>query len=90
MITVYVIESLTDATWYTGMAIDPLVRLREHNFGKSKFTKGHRPWKIIYTEQHQSWAEARVREKYLKSNAGKLWLKKFLQLNEGKTDSLPA
>ena len=90
MIAVYVIESVVDATWYTGMAKDALARLKEHNAGKNRFTKGHRPWKIIYTETHPSWAEARVREKYLKTNAGKIWLSKLLNENGGKTGSLPA
>jgi predicted GIY-YIG superfamily endonuclease len=74
MITVYVIESITDATWYTGMAMDAVKRLAEHNAGKNRFTKGHRPWKIIYTEGHPDWATARVWEKYLKTSAGKKWL----------------
>jgi predicted GIY-YIG superfamily endonuclease len=78
MITVYVIESMVDQTWYTGMAMDPENRLKEHNGGKNRFTKGHRPWKIIYTETHPDWAQARVREKYLKSAAGKIWLRKHL------------
>ena len=78
MITVYVIESLIDATWYTGMALNAEVRLKEHNKGKNRFTKGHMPWKIIYTEQHSNWASARKREIYLKSAAGKIWLKKLL------------
>jgi putative endonuclease len=90
MITVYVIESETDAVRYTGMAKNVLIRLKEHNVGKNRFTKGHRPWKIIYTETYSSWSEARVREKYLKTNAGKIWLNKFLQQNGGKTGSLPA
>jgi len=29
--------------------------------------------------------EAWLKEKYLKSNAGKLWLKKFFKMNGGKT-----
>ena len=78
MITVYVIESLADQTWYTGMAIDPVRRLKEHNEGKNRFTKGHRPWKIIYTEIHPDWAQARGREKYLKTAAGKIWIRKQL------------
>ena len=90
MITVYVIESLTDSTWYTGMAKNVLQRLKEHNSGKNRFTKGHRPWKIIYTETHLSWVEARVREKYLKTAAGKAWLRKHLTETGGKTGSLPA
>jgi predicted GIY-YIG superfamily endonuclease len=33
------------------MALNSEARLKEHNAGKNRFTKGHRPWKIIYTEQ---------------------------------------
>ena len=88
MIIVYVIESLTDRTWYTGMAKDFLRRLHEHNSGKNRFTKGHLPWKIIYTEIRDNWAEARRREKYLKSAAGKIWLTKLLS-NNIDTSSLP-
>jgi len=78
MVFVYVIESVADSTWYTGIASDPLKRLKEHNSGKNRFTKGHLPWKIIYTEEHADWAAARIREKYLKSSAGKKWLDKHL------------
>jgi putative endonuclease len=91
MITVYVIESLLDKTWYTGMAKDPFNRLHEHNSGKNRFTKGHLYWIIVYTEQHPDWETARKREKYLKSSAGKNWLIKQLEnKNGGDTSSLPA
>ena len=90
MINVYVIESSMDSTWYTGMAIDEVNRLKEHNAGKNRFTKGHRPWKIIYKEPHEDWASARAREKYLKSAAGKIWLQKWLNNHGGITGSLPA
>ena len=88
MITVYIIESLSDQTWYTGMAKDADARLKEHNAGKNHFTKGHMPWRIIYTEVFPDWSEARVREKYFKTAAGKLWLRK--KLSSGDTGSLPA
>ncbi|MGZ3847208.1 MAG: GIY-YIG nuclease family protein [Flavisolibacter sp.] len=88
MVTVYVIESLQDQTWYTGMALDANKRLQEHNSGKNRFTKGHRPWKIIYTEEHLDWSTARPREKYLKTAAGKKWLIK--RLHGGDTGSPPA
>ncbi len=88
MVTVYVIESLSDGTWYTGMALNAENRLKEHNAGKNRFSKGHRPWKIIYTETFPDWQTARVREKYFKSAAGKAWLKKTL-LGDN-TGSLPA
>jgi len=78
VVFVYVIESLIDKTWYTGIALNIDNRLKEHNLGKNRFTKGHRPWKIIYSEIHNNWQEARNREKYLKSAAGKRWLEKEL------------
>ena len=90
MISLYVIESETDKTRYTGIAMDPLKRLKDHNSGKNRFTKGHLPWKIIYTEPHPDWAEARKREKYFKSAAGKKWLNKIINLTGGDTGSPPA
>ena len=89
MITVYVIESITDNTWYTGMALNAEVRLKEHNAGKNRFTKGHRPWRIIHTEVHPDWSSAREREKYLKTSSGKKWLRKEIE-NGAITGSLPA
>ena len=86
---VYVIESVTDQVWYTGMAIDPVRRLADHNACRNRFTKGHLPWKLIFTERHENWKGGRVREKYLKSASGKNWLRKFL-LSGGDTGSLPA
>lgn len=71
MVTVYVLKSIKNGKFYTGMAKDAELRLKEHNAGKSKFTKGHLPWILIYTEQHQDWESARIREKYFKSAAGK-------------------
>jgi putative endonuclease len=90
MVFVYVIESLLDGTWYKGMAIDPFARLKAHNAGKNRFTKGHGPWKIIYTEPQENWKLARRREKYLKTAAGNAWLEKWLKSHGGDTGSLPA
>ena len=76
MIKVYVLQSEKDGTFYVGMTKDVLNRLKEHNAGKSKFTKGHRPWKLVYEEAAENWEEGRKREKYLKSATGKKWLKR--------------
>jgi predicted GIY-YIG superfamily endonuclease len=71
MVTVYVLRSLKDGAKYTGMALDVSKRLNEHNAGKNRYTKGHRPWEVVYTEVHPDWKSARIREKYLKSAAGR-------------------
>jgi putative endonuclease len=67
------------------MSRDVQKRLREHNPGKSKYTSGHRPWKLIYIEEAGTSLNARKREKYFKSAAGKKHLHKIS--DEG---SLPA
>ncbi len=90
MVTVYVLESMKDKATYVGMALNAQIRLKEHNTGKNRYTKAHIPWKIIYTEQFTDWAAARTREKYLKSTAGKNWLRKLLTKDGGITGSLSA
>lgn len=79
MLKVYVIESIKDGTRYTGIALDERKRLSEHNAGKNRFTKGHLPWKIIYSEIQPDWATARVREKYFKSAAGRRRIQKIIE-----------
>ena len=81
MVCVYVLESLLDGTHYTGISKDPGNRLDEHNRGKNRFTKGHIPWKIIFTETFPDWAAARKREKYYKSASGRRKLKTIIEGN---------
>ena len=63
---------------YVGIAQDADLRLREHNAGKNRYTKGLRPWKTIYREVQPDWLAARKREKYLKSGVGKEFLKSLV------------
>jgi len=75
MLFVYAIKSLVDGRIYVGMTKDVTKRIFEHNAGKTKSTKGYKPWQLIYTESVISRPEARRREKYLKSGVGKEFLK---------------
>ncbi len=75
MYFVYAIQSEKDGRIYVGMCADIEVRLKEHNAGKTKSTKGFTPWKLIYKEESVSRIEARKREIYLKSGVGKQFLK---------------
>lgn len=77
---VYVIESIKSNIWYVGLSRNPEDRLSQHNKGKSKFTKGHIPWKLIYTEFAGPLLQARKLEKYYKSAGGKRKLKKKLNI----------
>ena len=77
---VYLLESESTGIWYVGLSKDPDHRLLHHNQGKSKFTSGHRPWKMLYKERVGSLSEARKKEKYYKTSAGKRRLKRILGL----------
>ena len=77
LIFVYAIKSLKDGRIYVGMSADIDRRLKEHNSGKSRSTKGYRPWELIYAEKCPNRTSARNREKYWKSGIGKEQLKKL-------------
>ena len=57
-------------------------RLKEHNKGLSKSTKPYVPWRLVHSEQFETRMEARTREKYLKSAAGRRWRKKNIDLGD--------
>ncbi len=74
--SVYVIQSELNGSFYVGMAQEVEARLKEHNSGKSAYTKSFVPWKLVYSEEVGETSLARKREKYLKSTAGKNFLRK--------------
>ena len=53
-------------------------RLKQHNSERYFYTKRYVPWKIIFSENFNTRIEARQREKYLKTAAGRKWIKKNL------------
>ena len=75
---VYALVSEKDGVIYVGIARDCQNRLKEHNSGKSKYTSGHIPWRLFYSELVGDSASARSREKYFKTAAGKRRLKAML------------
>ena len=75
MITVYAIKSLGRSYIYVGMTSDLENRIERHNKGYEKTTRAFRPFVLIHSEVFATRAEARQREKYLKSGIGKEFLK---------------
>jgi len=81
MFTVYIIYSDSHSVKYTGYTSDLERRLKEHNNGSlGKFTKNKGPWRLIFSEEFESISEARKREKYLKTGAGRDYIKKLTGL----------
>jgi putative endonuclease len=68
---VYIIKSLKSGKIYIGISKNPEKRLKEHNKGDSKFTKGHKPWVLVYKEFVGDRKQARSKEKKLKGSYSK-------------------
>ena len=78
MYNVYVLKGLKSSHYYTGCTSNLTRRLEDHNNGKCKWTKTYGPWKLHYSEHLNNKSEAFAREKYLKTHAGRIWLKNNL------------
>ena len=75
MYITYILRSLKDGTFYKGSTKNLPKRLSDHNSGKVRSTKSHRPWVIHYYEEYDSKTDALKREKFFKTYEGYLWLK---------------
>ena len=72
---VYFLKSLKNNNIYDGSAFDIDKRLKRHNSGKVKSTKGYRPWIILDHKEFNSRSEAMISEKFYKTGQQKEILK---------------
>ena len=81
----YVISN-PENRYYIGQTSDLDRRVAEHNdrYNKnSKFTKRYTgPWGLIHSEEFSTRSEAMKREKQLKTNRGRQWLRDTFNLNK--------
>ena len=71
----YGLRSEKDGWLYIGMSTDVEKRTKEHNAGYNRSTRSRAPFRLIYVEACASRLEARKRERFLKSGAGREFLK---------------
>jgi putative endonuclease len=76
---VYVLKSFQDGKLYTGCTEDLRKRFSAHNEGKVSSTKGRVPFQLIYYEASLDKTDAFAREKYLKTEMSKRYLKNRLK-----------
>ena len=63
----YIVEC-ADGSYYTGWSLDPVRREKQHNLGRgAKYTKIHRPVKLVYMEEQTDLSSAMKRERAIKS-----------------------
>ena len=75
MYTVYVLYSSAYQKHYTGYTSDLPGRILSHNELGSGWTSRYRPWEIIYTKEFSAKSDAMRYEKWLKSGAGRAFIK---------------
>ena len=80
--TVYILRD-QNGKLYKGCTNNLERRLKEHRQGKTKTTRSMKNIEVIYTEMFDAFKKAREREVYLKSAAGRRFIKK-LNLNSNK------
>lgn len=68
---VYVLQSVKDNHFYTGMTNDLKRRILDHNSGRVFSTKPRIPFRIIYYEVSFNKKDAEAREKIFKIRYGK-------------------
>jgi putative endonuclease len=75
----YVLKSERDDRLYIGSTSNLRRRINEHNKGEVRSTKGRRPLRLVYYEEHEDKTSGRKREIFLKSGQGRLFLKNELK-----------
>jgi putative endonuclease len=79
---VYILHGTGFSKFYIGLSQNIEERLKEHNEGWSKSTRPYIPWRIVYSEKFKTRMEARAREKYLETAAGRRWRKNNIDLGD--------
>lgn len=78
MYFLYILHSLKDNNFYTGITSDLDRRIKEHEAGRNISTSYRRPLKLIYYEAYLFKEDAEAREKYLKTSMGRRVIRKQL------------
>ena len=67
MYYVYILESTKNNCYYVGATNNIGSRIKKHNNNQRRYTKNKGPWVLKYKEEFVGLAEARKREKQIKS-----------------------
>ena len=79
MAHVYILQSQSSRRFYVGSAVDLPRRLSEHQRHHSPFTRHGGPWELVYHEEFTDLAQARRRERRLKSWKSHREIKKLIE-----------
>ena len=76
---VYILQSEKDGSYYIGHTGNLEERLNRHNRGRSQYTKGKLPVKLIYQEVFNSKAGAMKREREMKEKKDRGYIENLVR-----------
>jgi putative endonuclease len=76
------LQSQKDGTYYVGTSKNVETRLEQHNRGAGRSTRARRPWRLIYTEEHNTRSEAGRREREIKKQKSRSYIESIISLRE--------
>jgi putative endonuclease len=74
MFYVYILESLSNGSFYVGQTNDLVVRVKKHNKGEVRSTRQKIPWRLVYSEEYPTRSQAMLREREIKSRKKRKFL----------------
>jgi putative endonuclease len=72
----YIIESVSNKSWYIGHTSDINRRIEEHNVGENKSTRNKGPWRLIFLRDFETKLEANRFEMKLNKLRNRIFIKK--------------
>ncbi len=73
---IYILRSLVNNDIYIGSTENVENRIKLHNLGKVKSTRGYKPWQLLEQQEFNSRSEAVMQERFLKNHQQKEILKR--------------
>jgi len=81
---VYILQSEKDGNYYIGHTSNLAERIERHNHGRSGYTRGKPPWKLLYHETYHSKSEAMKREQEIKNKKGREYIDYLVRTSPGR------
>jgi len=76
---VYILKSEQNGRYYVGSTGDVAKRLANHNSGGTPSARPHRPWKLVYVEEHGTPEEERRRERAIKRQKSRRYIERMIR-----------
>ena len=84
----YILYSFKIDRYYVGSTNDLNWRLERHNKGWGRYTKRGIPWKLVYSEIHQTKTEAIKREREIKNKKSRKYIENLINHAGGRPDKV--